>query len=271
MENIFYPLITPSLTKFLVKYDYYFIKNHMQQSTTIFDNIRIVLVSTTEAGNIGAVARAMKNMSLTSLYLVNPQNFPSSVATARASSADDVLENAIVVDSLKNALNGVDLVIGASARQRERTVPQLDVVGSCDKIKQITKSGGKVAVVFGTERSGLTNTELDLANILMTIPGNKNYFSLNLAQAVQVFSYQNFITNFDTKIELNDDNNASFNELEGFYSHLLQALEHINYIDKNKPKELLERRLRRIFNKANLAKDEVAILRGILRNIKEYE
>jgi tRNA (cytidine32/uridine32-2'-O)-methyltransferase len=246
--------------------------------TEIFNNIRIILVNTTEAGNIGAVARAMKNMCLSDLYLVNPKNFPSSVATARASSADDILETATVVDNLSDALDGVSLIIGASARQRERKVPQLDVVKSCEKAKNIAKSGEKVAIMFGTERSGLTNTELDFAHILMTIPGNPNYFSLNLAQAVQVFAYQNFITmtaenEAVEKVETikENENLANFNEVEGFYSHLFQILEHIDYIDKKRPLELTSRRIKRIFSKAELQKDEVAILRGILRNIKEYE
>jgi tRNA (cytidine32/uridine32-2'-O)-methyltransferase len=240
----------------------------------IFNNIRIILIKTTEAGNIGAVARAMKNMCLSDLYLVNPQNFPSSVATARASSADDILENATVVDNLSDALDGINLVIGASARQRERAIPQLDVIKSCEKAKNIAENDGKVAIMFGTERSGLTNNELDFANILMTIPGNPDYFSLNLAQAVQVFAYQNFIT-INNKVQKKEQpinkNIASFNEINSFYSHLFQVLEHIDYIDKNRPLDLTQRRLKRIFSKAELAKDEVAMLRGILRNIKPYQ
>jgi TrmH family RNA methyltransferase len=245
---------------------------------TLFNNIRIILVQTTEAGNIGSVARAMKNMCLSDLYLVNPKDFPSSVATARASSADDILANATVVDTLADALGGVHLIIGASARQREREVPQLDVVQSCQKSKEVLENKGKVAIMFGTERSGLTNAELDFAHILMTIPGNPDYFSLNLAQAVQVFAYQNFITlndNVDILSQMNTTNTtqnlASFNEINGLHNHLFQVLEHIDYFDEKRPLELTQRRLKRIFSKAELASDEVAMLRGILRNIKEYE
>lgn len=241
----------------------------------IFDNIRIILINTTEAGNIGAVARAMKNMCLSELYLVNPANFPSSVATARASSADDILANATVVRDLKQCFDGVNLIIGASARQRERQIPQLDVVQSCEKAKEIVKNGGKVAIMFGTERSGLTNAELDFADILMTIPGNPNYFSLNLAQAVQVFAYQNLITLHSKDATINTTEvakkPASFNEIDGFHAHLFQVLEYINYFDEKRPLELTKRRIKRIFSKAELETDEVAMLRGMLRNIKPYE
>ena len=235
-----------------------------------FDKVRIVMVNTTEAGNIGAAARAMKNMSLHKLYLVNPSNFPSGVATARASGADDVLAKAVVVNNLKDALSGVNLVIGASARQRHNKWMQLNVEETCEKIKTITNSGNEVAVVFGTENSGLTNEELDLTQVLMTIPGNSNYFSLNVASAVQVFAYQNFISNNKTNFNITKDL-ASFNEIENFYLHLEQVLEHIKYIKVKKPKELILRRLRKIFTKAEMEKDEVAIMRGILRNIKPYE
>lgn len=237
----------------------------------MFENIRIVMVKTTEAGNIGAAARAMKNMALSKLYLVNPSNFPSSIATARASGADNILASAVVVDNLSKALTGVNLVIAASARQRHTKWEQLDVVQSCEKIKQISNSGGKVAVVFGTENSGLSNAELDLANVLMTIPGNSNYFSLNVASAVQVFAYQHFISNQSIEFAKITENNATFDEVEGFYQHLEQVLAHINYLEEKRPKHLIMRRLRKIFTRTVLQKDEVAILRGILRNIKPYE
>ena len=122
-----------------------------------YNKIRIVMVNTTEPGNIGAAARAMKNMALTRLYLVNPSNYPSATATARASGADDVLFNAMVCETLEEALDGVSLVIGASARQRRIKWRQLDVVESCSEIDDITQNNQEVAVVFGTEKSGLSN------------------------------------------------------------------------------------------------------------------
>ena len=237
-----------------------------------FDSVRVVMVNTTEPGNIGAAARAMKNMNLSKLYLVNPKGYPSAVATARASGADDVLAGAVVCDSLEEALQGSHLVIGASARQRNIKWKQMDVVGACNEIQKTTTiEGQEVAVVFGTENSGLSNEELDLCQILMTIPGNPNYFSLNVASAIQVFAYQNYISNTTTEFEKSSNELASFDELEGFYTHLAQVLEHIEYFEDKRPKELLMRRLRRFFGRAEPEKEEVAIFRGILRNIKPFQ
>jgi len=236
-----------------------------------FDKVRIVMVGTTEPGNIGAAARAMKNMSLSRLFLVNPKKYPSAAATARASGADDVLSSAIVCNSLAEALEGVHLVIGASARQRNIKWKQMNVTDTCDEIqKTLAKSKQQVAVIFGTENSGLTNKELDLCHILMTIPGNPDYFSLNVASAIQVFAYQNFVSNIQVDFESSENELASFQELEGFYDHLEQVLEHIDYFDENRPKSLLMRRLRRLFGRSYPEKEEVAILRGILKGIKPY-
>ena len=245
----------------------------MQKDTNYtFDNVRVVMVNTTEPGNIGAAARAMKNMNLSKLYLVNPKGYPSAVATARASGADDVLAGAVVCDSLEEALQGSHLVIGASARQRNIKWKQMDVVGACNEIQKTTTiEGQEVAVVFGTENSGLSNEELDLCQILMTIPGNPNYFSLNVASAIQVFAYQNYISNTTTEFEKSTNEIASNVELEGFYAHLAQVLEHIEYFEEKRPKELLMRRMRRFFGRAEPEKEEVAIFRGILRNIKPFQ
>ncbi len=229
------------------------------------------MVNTTEPGNIGAAARAMKNMNLSQLTLVSPQNYPSAVSTARASGADDVLSNAIVCESLIEALQGAHLVIGASARQRNIKWKQMDVVHACYEIQKITAIESQtVAVVFGTEKYGLTNEELDLCQILMTIPGNPNYFSLNVASAIQVFAYQNYVHNTTTEFDQSSNKTASFDELENFYTHLSQVLEHIDYFEDKRPKALLMRRLRRFFVRANPEKEEVAIFRGILNNIKPF-
>jgi TrmH family RNA methyltransferase len=230
------------------------------------------MVNTTEPGNIGAAARAMKNMLLTELYLVSPLNYPSAVATARASGADDVLSNAKVCSTLEEALIGAHLVIGASARQRNIKWRQLDVIETCGEIQSIVSSKGQeVAVVFGTENSGLTNEELDLCSILMTIPGNPEYFSLNVASAIQVFAYQNFVSAVESKFDNSGGETANFEELNSFYNHLEQSLDHINYFDSKKPKSLLMRRLRRLFGRSNPEKEEVAILRGILNKINPYK
>ena len=244
----------------------------MKDENYTFDRVRIVMVNTTEPGNIGAAARAMKNMNLSKLYLVNPKGYPSAVATARASGADDVLSSAVVCESLEQALQGIHLVIGASARQRNIKWRQMDVVGTCGEIQKTTATENQtVAVVFGTEKSGLTNEELDLCQILMTIPGNPDYFSLNVASAIQVFAYQNYVYTTTTKFDASSNELASFNELESFYEHLAQVLEHIDYFEEKRPKALLMRRLRRFFGKAEPEKEEVAIFRGILRNIKPFK
>ena len=236
-----------------------------------FDKVRIVMVGTTEPGNIGAAARAMKNMSLSRLFLVDPKNYPSAAATARASGADNVLSSAVVSSSLAEALEGVHLVIGASARQRNIKWKQMDVLDTCKEIqKTLAKSKQQVAVIFGTENSGLTNKELDLCHILMTIPGNPDYFSLNIASAIQVFAYQFFVSNIHIDFENSDNELASFEELEDFYVHLEQVLEHIDYFDEKRPKSLLMRRLRRLFGRSYPEKEEVAILRGILKSINPY-
>ena len=239
---------------------------------TSFDKVRIVMVNTTEPGNIGAAARAMKNMMLTQLYLVAPSNYPSAVATARASGADDVLSNAIVCSSLEEALIGVNLVIGASARQRNIKWRQLDVIETCNEIQSsVVSNNQEVAVVFGTENSGLTNEELDLCSILMTIPGNPQYFSLNVASAIQVFAYQNYVSTVEGKFDNTLGELANFKDLNSFYKHLEQALEHLGYFDSKKPQSLLMRRLRRFFGRSMPEKEEVAILRGILNKIKPYQ
>ena len=239
---------------------------------TNFDKVRIVMVNTTEPGNIGAAARAMKNMSLKRLFLVNPSNYPSAVATARASGADDVLSSAVICNSLEEALVGTYLVIGASARQRNIKWKQLDVIDTCSEIQaSIAKSNQEVAVVFGTENSGLTNEELDLCSILMTIPGNPEYFSLNVASAIQVFAYQNYVSNVEGGFDNSGGELANFDDLDSFYKHLEQTLKHIDYFDKKKPKSLLMRRLRRLFGRSHPEKEEIAILRGILNKINPYK
>ena len=247
------------------------INKEMNYTLTNFNKVRIVMVNTTEPGNIGAAARAMKNMMLSQLYLVSPSNYPSAVATARASGADDVLSNAIVCSSLEDALIGVNLVIGASARQRNIKWRQLDVIETCSEIQStIASNNQEVAVVFGTENSGLINEELDLCSILMTIPGNPKYFSLNVASAIQVFAYQNFVSSIDGKFDNSPKDLANFDDLNSFYKHLEQVLEHIDYFDSKKPKSLLMRRLRRLFGKSVPEKEEIAILRGILNKINPY-
>jgi TrmH family RNA methyltransferase len=231
----------------------------------VFENIRIVLVGTSHPGNIGAAARAMKTMRLARLYLVQPQRFPHADATARASGADDVLTSAVVCASLEEALNGTLLVVGTSARRRSLEWPQLDA-RACGRLMIAEASAGEVALVFGRERTGLTNAELDRCQYVAAIPCNPAYGSLNLAAAVQVMCYELLMSALDanradhTQIV---EPLASADEVERFFEHLETTLLELQFLDANNPKHLM-RRLRRLFNRVRLSRNEVNILRGIL-------
>lgn len=232
-----------------------------------FPNIRIVLIGTTHPGNIGATARAMKTMCLDQLYLVNPQRYPSAEATARASSANDLLARARVCTTLDEALGDCSLVIGASARLRAMTWPQLDPRQSAAQLLKESRHA-RVALIFGREHSGLTNEELDRCQYLVHIPGNPEYNSLNLAAAVQVMAYEIMMgslasSQVDTETEGEDMDYASGEETEAFYSHLEETLVEIDFLDPENPR-LLMRRLRRLYNRVRLDRNEVNILRGIL-------
>jgi len=230
--------------------------------------IRIVLVETSHPGNIGAIARAMKNMGLSELVLVKPKEFPSQVASARASSASDVLDSARVVGSLDEALEGCKLTFGASARLRKVSWPQLDVRETAElAIKTVEQEQAQVALVFGREDSGLSNAELDKCNYLSHIPSNPTYSSLNISQAVQVFSYECLMATNLKSVHNKEGYRhklASNDQLEGFYDHLYQALQDVGFLDPNKNARFM-RRMRRLFNRAQLDIKEIDILRGILR------
>ncbi len=238
------------------------------QAVTPYDNIAIVLVHTTHPGNIGAAARAMKNMGLSQLRLVEPKLFPHAEATARASGADDVLAAAGVFPTLDAAVADCTLVVGASARQR--TIPW-PVLGPRETAAAAWAAAeqGRVALVFGRENSGLTNAELDRCQYLVQIPTNPEYSSLNLAAAVQVLAYE---LRMAVSAEVppapaaaadEADGPASAAELEGLYGHLEQTLVELDFLAPDNPRQLM-RRLRRLFNRSRLERMEVNILRGIL-------
>ncbi len=228
-------------------------------------HIRVVLVETSHPGNIGAVARAMKNMGLSQLVLVNPKEFPSQVASARASSAGDILDRARVVNSLDEALEGTKRVFGASARLRKVAWPQLDVRETAQLALESTLAGDEVALVFGREDSGLSNAELDKCHYLSHIPSNPAYCSLNISAAVQVFAYECLMAAEVASIYQKKDRTklANTEQMEGFYHHLFQALQDIEFLDPDKNDRFM-RRMRRLFNRAQLDVKEIDILRGIL-------
>lgn len=234
-----------------------------------FPRIRIVMVETTHPGNIGAAARAMKNMALDRLFLVKPRLFPHDEATARASGADDVLSAATVCESLADALKGCSLVFGASARSlRSIPWPQVDGRG-CAEVVMEQAGGTEVALVFGREHSGLSNEELELCNYLVHIPTNPDYSSLNVAAAIQVLAYELYMARIGTwqePISNKGDEPASADEVEGFFTHLEKTLVETEFLDPANPRQLM-RRLRRLFNRAQLEKTEVNILRGILTSV----
>ncbi|HEY5717294.1 MAG TPA: tRNA (cytosine(32)/uridine(32)-2'-O)-methyltransferase TrmJ, partial [Motiliproteus sp.] len=237
----------------------------------MFPSVRIVLVHTTHPGNIGGVARAMKNMAFDNLYLVSPKEFPSAKADARASGATDILERAVVVDSLEEAVADCHLVVGASARGRHIPWP---VVDPRELAEQVVPDLGKlkVALVFGREDRGLTNEELQRCHRHVHIPSNPDFSSLNLAAAVQVICYElrmamlagertaeerpRWGTEWD--IEL-----ASADELERLFLHMEQTLIDIDFLDPDNPRQLMPR-LRRLYLRSHPDRVEVSVLRGIL-------
>lgn len=230
-------------------------------------HIKIVLVETSHPGNIGAVARAMKNMAMGSLCLVNPKIFPSADATARASGADDILVGAKVYATLPEAIADCQLVLGTSARCRTISWPELTPRECAEKVI-IQEPFNQVAILFGRENSGLKNHELDLCHYLLRIPCNSEYSSLNIAAAVQVICYELFVAaEMQETSQIGDKGEmplATAEQMESFYGHLHQALVDIGFMHPDKSKSIM-RRLRRIYNRIQLDTKELDILRGILK------
>jgi TrmH family RNA methyltransferase len=229
---------------------------------------RIVLVNTSHPGNIGAAARAMKNMGLEELVLVSPQHFPSAEATARASGADDLLSAAQCVDSLNEAITGAGLVIGASARSRTLPVPMLNPRQCAELIMQQPENTLS-AILFGRERTGLTNEELDRCHYLVQIPTNPEYPSLNVAAAVQVIAYElRMAVGIPAEKTEKTHRFATADEMELFYQHLEDVLVGIDFLNPENPRQLM-RRLRRMFGRVRPNENETNILRGILAAIEQ--
>jgi len=229
-------------------------------------NVRVVLVETSHPGNIGAAARAMKNMCLEDLYLVRPSVFPHAEASARASGADDVLARARVCSSLEQAVQDCSLVVGASARQRTIAWPMLN---PRELAARVLAAGPDetAALVLGRESSGLTNSELERCNFLVHIPANPDYSSLNVAAALQILTYELFVAMGEvpqpTGLPSAGESLASHEELEGFYRHLEHTLQQIGFLDPDNPRQLM-RRLRRLYGRVGVKRMELNILRGIL-------
>ena len=234
----------------------------------LLSRIRIVLVAPSHPGNIGASARAMRTMGLRSLVLVAPRRFPDPEAVALASGAGDLLEHARVVATLDDALAGVSLAIGLSARPREFAGRVLAVR---DAAREAIANAvhGDIAFVLGTEMSGLSNAELERCAIVATIPANADYPSLNLAAAVQVVAYELRVAATDGHVwRAPRFAPATTDEIEALYAHGERTLVAMRILNPEMPKKLLPR-LRRLFARAGLEKEEVNILRGIVARIDQ--
>jgi len=232
--------------------------------------VRIVLCRTSHPGNIGAAARAMKTMGLARLVLVAPRSFPDAQAEARASGAIDVLERAVVCTNLDEALTGTTFVCAMSARRRDLTPEVTDVRSAAlDVVRRAV--GEEVAIVFGTEATGLTIDEVSRCHRLVRIPANPDYSSLNLAASVQVLAYELFAA-----VEFGDAHApqgsglqpAQHEEVERFIAHLEASMLHTGFLDPTRPGRLIQR-MRRMFARAQPESEEVAILRGFLHSVTD--
>lgn len=230
----------------------------------IVDNVRVVLSHTTHPGNIGSAARAMKTMGLESLYLVNPRHFPDAQANTMSAGADDVLDNAVVCGSIDEALQGTVFVVAMTARMRDISHEVLTPREAMPLLAQHAAQG-QVALLFGTEMAGLTNEEMSKSNLLVRIPANPQFSSLNLASAVQVACYELSVAMEYAGLDLQqlEIEPARHEEVERFFVHLEEVLRQIGFFNSKHPNKLMQK-LRRLYARARLEQEEVNILRGIL-------
>jgi tRNA (cytidine32/uridine32-2'-O)-methyltransferase len=234
--------------------------------------IRIVLVEPSHPGNIGAVARAMKNMALRDLVLVRPRAFPHEEATARASGAEDLLARARVVDSVAAAVADVGFVAATTSRPRDQNFRSLDLHDAALRVYE-QSARGPAAILFGAERTGLTNEELALAHLLIRIPANPDYPSLNLAMAVQLATYELFRAAGSPASErpLSELTVplAPGADLERFYAHLQEVMDEVDFRDRTVAGTNLMTRIRRLFQRCEMDQNEVNILRGLLTSVQQ--
>jgi len=231
------------------------------------NQFRVVLSRPSIAGNIGAAARAMKTMGLSRLYLVSPRDFPHPEAVSRASGATDVLENAVVCSSLEDALQGVTVAAAMTARRRELGLPMQWSRQAAGTLAQVA-TRGEVALVFGNETFGLSNEELALCQLPVMIPANPEYSSLNLGSAVQVMCYEVRMATQDVgEAPAHFGALATVDEVEGMIAHFEEVMTDSGFFNPANPKRLMPR-LRRMFGRIQLERDEVNILRGMLSSFR---
>lgn len=227
-------------------------------------NIRVVLCETAHPGNIGAAARALKTMGLGQLILVAPERYPDPQAEWLASGAIDVLAGARVFASLGEALAGSAFTVACTARPREIAVPMLGAREAAARMIEVARTQ-PVALVFGNETFGLTAAEVNQCQLLATIPASAEYSSLNVAAAVQVFAYELRAAVLGTAVKGGKLRaRATHDEIERFYEQLERAMVENGFLNPEHPKKLMPR-LRRLFGRAQLEKDEVNILRGVVK------
>ena len=234
----------------------------------ILNNVRVVLSHTTHPGNIGAAARAMKTMGLRHLYLINPRHFPDPQADAMAAGADDLLRDAVVCCSIDEALQGVVLTVAMTARLRDISI---EVKTPREAMPLLLQQAAQqpVALLFGTEMSGLTNGEMGKAQVLVNIPSHPDFSSLNLAAAVQVMGYELSVAAQNYLPVMQESRPAPHEQIEGFFAHLEKTLFEIGFFTTQNPVRLMQR-LRRLYARARLEQEEINILRGILSGATEY-
>ena len=237
------------------------------------DKIRIVLSHTSHPGNIGAAARAMKTMGLSRLTLVNPKCFPDAEALARAVGADDILEHATVCSTLDEALAGTVFAIAISARQRNLGPEPMPARAAAPGVLTLA-ADGEVALVFGNETAGLSNAEVQRCQRTVFIPANPEYTSLNLGSAVQLLCYELRLAAFDGQPPVVSRTVpfvsplATHDDIERFYVHLERVMIDTGFLDPQQPKRLMPK-LRRLFGRSELERDEINILRGILDAVEK--
>ncbi|OFZ68157.1 MAG: tRNA (cytosine(32)/uridine(32)-2'-O)-methyltransferase TrmJ [Betaproteobacteria bacterium RBG_16_56_24] len=234
----------------------------------MLDNIRVVLSHTTHPGNIGAAARAMKTMGLRHLYLINPRHFPDPQADAMAAGAGDVLRGAVVCKSIDEALQGVVLTVAMTARLRDISIEVKTPREAMPLLLQHAATQ-PVALLFGTEMSGLTNEEIGRAQLLVNIPADPDFSSLNLAAAVQVMGYELNVAAQGNLPGAPEVHPATHEQVEGFFAQMEKTLFEIGFLTTQNPARLMQR-LRRLYARARLEQEEINILRGILSVATEY-
>ena len=237
--------------------------------TDSLNSVKIVLVGTTHPGNIGAAARAMKNMGIKNLSLVEPKEFPSDVAIYRSKAAKDILEHAQVFNTLEEAISDCELVIGTSARGRKVPWPILNPKEAAEEVSR-SSSHHKIAIIFGREDRGLTNEELGLCNLHVNIPTDPDYSSLNLAQAVQILVYEirQAILGEQEDKDYWDVELANNDQTELLINHMDELMQQVEFYDVDNPRKLLLR-VRRFFKRSRIDVMETNIFRGLFATIQK--